>query len=173
MEALSSNIHHKTWGYEVWIANKEEYCGKLLYLRPGQGGSLHYHLLKDETFYLQSGRVAIRLRDKNGNDSVQILMPGQSLHIPRGQMHQIISGMETASELFEFSTEHFEEDSYRVEKFDPWITETTVGITKRIIPKSWSVLMAFSAYCQEHPEERFWQALRNFATVGAVYIRCD
>ena len=27
----------------------------------------------------------------------------------------------------------------------------------------------FVKYCKEHPEERFWQALRNWANVDAIY----
>lgn len=29
---------------------------------------------------------------------------------------------------------------------------------------------AFAKYIVEHPQERFWQAIRNFAGVGFVYI---
>lgn len=47
-----SNIHHKGWGFENWIVNKPEYCGKLLYFREGKMCSWHYHKLKDETFLL-------------------------------------------------------------------------------------------------------------------------
>jgi hypothetical protein len=28
----------------------------------------------------------------------------------------------------------------------------------------------FSAYCAKHPEQRFWQALRNWAEVSFVYV---
>ena len=27
----------KGWGYEKWIVNKEEYCGKLLFFKKGRG----------------------------------------------------------------------------------------------------------------------------------------
>lgn len=169
METSQSEKHLKTWGYELWIANKEEYCGKLLYFRAGQGCSLHYHLLKDETFYCHSGRFGIRLRDKNGVDSVIPLLPGDSLHIPRGQMHQIVSGMESDSELFEFSTQHFEEDSYRVEKFDGWIVDKTVGVTKR--PRSKEVVDEFSEFCHTHPDLPFWQTVTEFSGYDRLYGR--
>lgn len=32
------------------------------------------------------------------------------------------------------------------------------------------VLASFVAYCKAHPEERFWQALRNWAGVGFVFV---
>jgi len=47
----------KGWGHEKVICNTEEYCGKLLYFVKGKKCSFHYHKLKDETFYLQSGKI--------------------------------------------------------------------------------------------------------------------
>lgn len=102
------------WGYEVWIVNKPEYCGKLLYFKKGHKLSLHYHVRKDETFYLQSGHLRVRLRYQDGLDEIIDMLPGDSLYIPPGLMHQM-EGIEE-SELFEFSTQHFDDDSYRVEK---------------------------------------------------------
>ena len=49
----------KGWGFEKWIVNNEEYCGKLLYLVKGKKCSWHYHVLKDEVFYVQSGRILL------------------------------------------------------------------------------------------------------------------
>tara|TARA_B100001029_G_scaffold45151_1_gene35639 strand:+ start:791 stop:958 length:168 start_codon:yes stop_codon:yes gene_type:complete len=42
----------KGWGYEKWICNTPDYCGKILFFEKGKRCSWHYHLLKDETFYL-------------------------------------------------------------------------------------------------------------------------
>ena len=42
----------KGWGYEHWIVNKEDYCGKLLFFKKGKRCSWHYHKLKDETFHV-------------------------------------------------------------------------------------------------------------------------
>ena len=43
----------KGWGYERWVVNSPEYCGKLLYFNKGKRCSWHYHKAKDEVFYLQ------------------------------------------------------------------------------------------------------------------------
>lgn len=118
MKVTEAVRHLKGWGYEDWIVNKDEYCGKVLVFEQGKKCSLHYHLLKDETFYLESGEVEILLRDKFGNDHYMILQPGDVMHIPRGQMHQITGSAPGVSRLFEFSTRHFESDSYRVERGD-------------------------------------------------------
>ena len=34
----------KGWGYEKWIANSEDYCGKLLYIVKDKKCSWHYHI---------------------------------------------------------------------------------------------------------------------------------
>ena len=45
-----------------------------------------------------------------------ILEPGDKFHIYRGLRHQMVAI--APSELFEFSTQHFDDDSYRVIKGD-------------------------------------------------------
>ena len=110
----SSKIVPKGWGHEVWIVNKEEYCGKLLYFNEGKKCSWHYHKLKDETFYLQSGKILLKYLDGDDIDSAAkiVLSPGDSFYIPIGLRHQMFAFEN--SELFEFSTQHFDEDSNRV-----------------------------------------------------------
>jgi hypothetical protein len=34
-----NEIHPKGWGYEKWIVNKKEYCGKLLFIKKGRNNS--------------------------------------------------------------------------------------------------------------------------------------
>ncbi|BCU98885.1 MAG: hypothetical protein CM15mV24_1100 [Bellamyvirus sp.] len=46
----------------------------------------------------------------------KVLVPGDKFHIYRGLRHQMIAI--EPSELFEFSTQHFDDDSYRVKKGD-------------------------------------------------------
>jgi len=109
---------NKGWGYEKWIVNNEEYCGKLLYFNVNKKCSWHYHILKDETFYLQSGRILLSYSegDDLNNAKKIILRPGDKFHIYRKLRHQMLA-LEN-SELFEFSTQHFDLDSYRLEKGD-------------------------------------------------------
>jgi mannose-6-phosphate isomerase-like protein (cupin superfamily) len=108
----------KGWGYEKWIVNKEEYCGKLLFFNHGKKCSWHFHKIKDEVFYLQSGKILVRYSWFDNIDECNelVLTPGMNFHIPRGLRHQM-EALEDC-ELFEFSTEHFDEDSYRIIKGD-------------------------------------------------------
>ena len=116
----SSKIKHvpKGWGYEKWIVNKEEYCGKLLYFEKDKRCSWHYHKLKDEVFYLQSGKMIVKYGEDENIDKAEELelLPGMNFHVSRGLKHQMIAIED--SELFEFSTEHFDTDSYRIQKGD-------------------------------------------------------
>ena len=112
------NFVPKGWGFEKWIVNNEEYCGKLLYFVKGKRCSWHYHELKDEVFYIQSGKILVKCSDQNEieNAKERILSRGDNFHVYRGLRHQMIALEDT--ELFEFSTQHFDEDSYRIQKGD-------------------------------------------------------
>jgi quercetin dioxygenase-like cupin family protein len=113
-----NEVHPKGWGHELWIVNNEKYCGKLLYFKKDKKCSWHFHKLKDETFYLQSGKLLVYYSEKDSLEdaSMKIMNPGDSMHIYPGLRHQMIA-VEN-SELFEFSTQHFEDDSYRIMRGD-------------------------------------------------------
>ena len=118
----NSNRHFvpKGWGYEDWLVNKEEYCGKLLFIKKDKKFSWHYHKLKDETFYIQSGKVQIAygFEDNIRSPRIQrtILESGDTFYVPVGMRHQVKGLLDT--QMFEFSTTHFDEDSYRIIKGD-------------------------------------------------------
>lgn len=114
MNSLEIKFVPKGWGFEKWIVNTNEYCGKLLYLVKDKKCSWHYHNLKDETFYLQSGKIVLKYSDDDNINSAKeiILSRGDKFHICRGLRHQMIALEDT--ELFEFSTEHFDSDSIRI-----------------------------------------------------------
>jgi mannose-6-phosphate isomerase-like protein (cupin superfamily) len=102
-------IHEKLWGRELWIVNDYGYCGKILQLNRGCQCSLHYHIRKHETFYLNSGKIILELCDEKFE-----MNPGDAIAIDRGNMHRFY-GIED-SEIIEFSTTHYDNDSYRLEE---------------------------------------------------------
>jgi mannose-6-phosphate isomerase-like protein (cupin superfamily) len=112
------HIEPKGWGREVWIANNRLYCGKILEIRQGKRCSLHYHKLKTESFYLRKGRLTVRI--KESPDAIEIeqfeLEEGDCMDIAPGLVHQM-EALED-SELFEFSTQHFDSDSHRLVRGD-------------------------------------------------------
>jgi hypothetical protein len=105
----------KLWGYELWIHNDSQYCGKLLvFTKSGNHFSMHYHMIKNETWYVQEGAFEFHWIDtKNGKLNKQTLVTGEVVYIEKGKPHQLIA-LEDNSIIFEVSTEHFDYDSYRI-----------------------------------------------------------
>ena len=118
MSSSKIKIVPKGWGYEKWIVNTELYCGKLLHIIKGNQCSWHYHMLKDETFYLQEGKLLVKYSDDDDRDNAKemIMERGDKFHVYTGLRHQMFALED--SDLFEFSTEHFDSDSTRVIKGD-------------------------------------------------------
>jgi len=112
---VQPKIVEKGWGEEVWIHNDEEYCGKLLrFFKAGNKFSLHYHIIKKESWYVGKGSFEyIMLDTENGVETSTIIKEGTCITIERGMPHQLIA-LEDMSEIFEVSTQHFDEDSYRI-----------------------------------------------------------
>lgn len=117
IEPVEPEIHIKGWGCEYWLENRPEYCGKMLHFEPGKRCSIHYHDLKLETFFLMDGSATLHY----GLDARELveeeMQPFKSYLIKRHMLHQIIAGPGGCS-ILEISTQHFEDDSYRVVKGD-------------------------------------------------------
>ena len=112
-----NTIHEKAWGYELWIHNEEDYCAKILHFNKDAKFSMHYHVIKEETWYVQSGKFQLNIIDTDTADILSYeLNVGDIVEIPKGAPHQLIALEE--GDIFETSTEHFDEDSYRVWKGD-------------------------------------------------------
>lgn len=125
--------YFKGWGSEKWIHNDEDYCGKELILFEGKKCSIHYHRIKKETFFVVEGKMLVELYDRPfvviENDlSVTIeqlgiagelkmetvlMLDGDSLLIEPLTPHRFI-GLAEETRFIEISTQHFEEDSYRI-----------------------------------------------------------
>jgi mannose-6-phosphate isomerase-like protein (cupin superfamily) len=108
----------KGWGREVWIVNGDLYCGKILEIGKGKRCSLHFHELKTESFYLRKGRLKMRIKESPDAENIEEfeLIAGDCMDVPRGLVHQM-EALEDA-ELYEFSTQHFDSDSYRLVRGD-------------------------------------------------------
>lgn len=115
---IKSEIHAKGWGHEEWIINNELYCGKILKFNAGKRCSYHFHKLKTETFYIQDGKIRViySYGDDIQHANTVELSAGDIFHVPVGLRHQIVAI--EVSNVFEFSTPHYEEDSYRIIRGD-------------------------------------------------------
>ncbi len=112
------HIEPKGWGREVWIANNDRYCGKILEIKKGKRCSLHFHKIKTESFYLRAGRLKIRIKESPESQTLEefVLEAGECMDVPIGLVHQM-EALEDA-ELYEFSTQHFDSDSHRLVRGD-------------------------------------------------------
>ena len=107
----------KGWGHELVIVNNELYCGKMLVFKKGFKFSMHYHIIKQETWYVNKGEFRFNWIDTEiGTTHSQFLHEGDVVTIPIGMPHQL-EAIEDG-EIFEISTQHFDSDSYRVWKGD-------------------------------------------------------
>ncbi len=87
----------KNWGKELWIAQEQEYGGKILIIKENRHTSQHYHKDKKETIYCFKGEVDIVL-----NDRIVALKEGDDITLPPKTVHRIISKKNAI--LFEVST---------------------------------------------------------------------
>ena len=110
----------KKWGYELWIHNDTDYCGKLLvFTKSGNKFSMHYHMIKDETWYVQKGAFQFDWIDtENGERCITQIQEGDVIEIKKGLPHQLTALTEGAT-VFEVSTQHFDDDSYRIYRNQP------------------------------------------------------
>jgi mannose-6-phosphate isomerase-like protein (cupin superfamily) len=105
----------KGWGKEIVIINNELYCGKILVFKSGYQFSMHFHIIKQETWYVNKGKFQFRwINTEDASIHSMELNVGEVVTIPRGMPHQL-EALEDG-EIFEISTQHFDSDSYRVWK---------------------------------------------------------
>ena len=109
----------KGWGKEVIFADNELYCGKLLcFDKAGSKGSMHFHLLKDETWYVQQGSFIVNyIHTDTAHPSNITLHQGDAWRNKQGFPHQL-EALEDNSIIFEVSTKDSSTDNYRISKGD-------------------------------------------------------
>ena len=109
----------KRWGYERWLVNNEKFCGKELFIASGKYTSFHWHEIKEEMLYVQSGVLGwIWLDDREDTghpaDTHQWMKiyPGGGFYVLPNIIHQLYA-VEGDVVIIETSSQHFDEDSYR------------------------------------------------------------
>ena len=112
MERLEGFVE-KGWGSELIWATNDKYCGKLLRFNKDAKFSMHFHSVKDETWYVLEGKFIVKVIDTKTSAQTQYLLePGDTWHNPPLSPHQIICIEEGV--LIEVSTPDSVEDNYRV-----------------------------------------------------------
>ena len=90
IKPLQMNYVPKRWGWELWIYNGDQYCGKKLFIKQGESLSLQFHKLKDETIYVESGRIEFTIgAPGNAVPSTEVVGPGVAYHVTPGTVHRM------------------------------------------------------------------------------------
>ena len=90
----------------ITIINGDEYCKKYIVMLKGQKHPSHYHIKKDETFFILAGSVNVLINDT----TKKTLYETDILRIPRYTKHSFSANDEDV--IFEeISTRHFNNDS--------------------------------------------------------------
>lgn len=87
----------KPWGELIIFRDNAFTSSRILFLERGKRTSLHYHLPRDEIFYVLDDRIRIRLWDRHIT-----LGKNQSLRIPAGVPHSVIA-LESACRVLEIA----------------------------------------------------------------------
>jgi mannose-6-phosphate isomerase len=91
----------KPWGYELIWARTDRYVGKILHIEAGHVLSLQYHERKDESIYVLSGEIVLRL--EQGETLIERRVgQGEAFHIQPKLVHQFEAVV--TSDLIEAST---------------------------------------------------------------------
>jgi uncharacterized RmlC-like cupin family protein len=104
---------NKGWGSELIWASNDKYCGKLLNFNTGAKFSMHFHSIKDETWYVLSGKFIVRyIECSDASIHETILNAGDDWHNIPLMPHQLIC-IEGGT-IIEVSTADSVEDNFRV-----------------------------------------------------------
>jgi mannose-6-phosphate isomerase len=106
----------KPWGYELIWAVTDVYVGKVLFVKAGHSLSLQFHHVKDEAWYVQSGRAKLELgKAGDGVLTEEVVTAGAAFHYAPGTVHRVTALEDTT--ILEVSTPQLDdvvrlEDAY-------------------------------------------------------------
>lgn len=98
----------KPWGHELIWSKTDHYAGKILFVKAGESLSLQFHKVKDEAWYILSGRAELELGGPG--ESVlnsEVVAAGAAFHFPPGTVHRVTAVEDTT--IFEVSTPELED----------------------------------------------------------------
>jgi|WetSurMetagenome_2_1015567.scaffolds.fasta_scaffold546919_2 hypothetical protein len=121
-----SNTVLKGWGKEIQIVNHTEpdhfplgYSGKILvYSKRSAKSSMHYHVVKHETFFvLQGGFTLLYYNPDTAELKRELLIERSVVDIPPYNPHQLVCNSDEGR-IIEFASTDYNWDNYRIGKGD-------------------------------------------------------
>ena len=93
----------KPWGYELIWSKTDSYAGKILFVKAGESLSLQFHKVKDEAWYVLSGRAELELGGPGERVlNTEVISGGAAFHFPPGTVHRLTAVEDTT--IIEVST---------------------------------------------------------------------
>ena len=103
----------KYWGNMKTLFENDQYTVKRIFMKKGTQSSMEYHIDKEESYYIESGKLKIGTRIGRAKNTSLILNENDVFNIPVGFMHMRIALEDTV--IIEFSTLDNDNDSHIVE----------------------------------------------------------
>ncbi|HET7808312.1 MAG TPA: cupin domain-containing protein [Gaiellaceae bacterium] len=98
----------KPWGHELIWSKTDRYAGKILFVKAGESLSLQFHKVKDEAWYILSGRAELELGGPGESMlNSEVVAAGAAFHFPPGTVHRVTAVEDTT--IFEVSTPELED----------------------------------------------------------------
>jgi mannose-6-phosphate isomerase-like protein (cupin superfamily) len=106
--AFESRRVEKPWGWELIWAESDDYVGKVLFVKAGESLSLQFHTLKDESWYIESGRAKLELGAPGATVlNEEVITAGATFRFPPGTVHRVTAIEDTR--IVEVSTPHLDD----------------------------------------------------------------
>jgi mannose-6-phosphate isomerase len=109
----SGEVEEKYWGTIRSVYADDDFTLKEVVMRAGTQSSMEYHTLKDETYFIQRGKLKLGMRVGRAKNVSIILEAGDVFHIPPGLMHMRMAIEDTT--IIEWSNKDDDTDSNIVE----------------------------------------------------------
>ena len=103
----------KYWGNMKTLFENDLYTVKRIFMKKDTQSSMEYHINKQESYYIESGKLKVGTRIGRAKNTSLILNEGDVFHSPVGFMHMRIALEDTV--IIEFSTLDDDGDSHLVE----------------------------------------------------------
>ncbi len=111
----------KYWGRIINICTLDNCTLKIIEMKKGFQSSMEFHTQKEETYFIQSGKVKLGLRVGRGKNKSVILNAGDVYHIPIGLMHMRMALEDCV--IVEIAKNDTDSDSHIVEDGNTYIFE--------------------------------------------------
>jgi len=120
-------ITMKSWGMEIQFINTPLYCYKMLvcvHNRWSSKGRFHYHIIKDETFFVVKGKLELEVIINCAADQINpidsfvhnIIVSAQETYRVFPNIQHRFRSVGRSCIFYEISTRHDDSDSIRVDR---------------------------------------------------------